>query len=164
MEPTTPPRPADLERIQELVDGFLTQGLTLASLKGLSSEDLETLYAKAWRHLSEGRAADALPDLAMLVTHNPWDARFEFGLALALQLQGEHASAARHYVQALLLSPDDAACALRLGECLEALDESGAACEAYRHCIAISWSAPEAAGVRAYAEAGVDRINRGAAS
>jgi len=154
--------PEQITQLQSVVEGFLTQGLTLADLKGIPAADLEAVYAGAWQHLMEGRAADALPDLALLVAHNPWDARFEFALALTLQQLGRHEPALQHYLQAVLLDPDNAACTLRLGECLEALGQAAAAQEAYRRCIDLSWQSVADAELRRYAQLGLDRLYSGA--
>ena len=141
--------------------GLLTQERTLAELKGITPADLMRVYADAHERLMHGHAAQALDDLALLVVHNPWDARFQFALALALQQLDRHEAALPHYLLAVQIDPNDSACTLRLGECLEALDELRAAQEAFRRCIELSWQSAGHDEVRHYAQLALERIDAG---
>ncbi|TFY98010.1 CDC27 family protein [Ramlibacter rhizophilus] len=156
--PPEPRRPA----IERLVQAFLVDGLSLSHLRRISPEHLEARYEDARRRLMDGDAHEALPALAELVALNPWDARFEFAFGLALQLEGQHERAVPHYLQSLLLDPQQPGCALRLGECMERLGEHAAALEAYRRCLASASAAPADAQVLPYAQAGIERLARGA--
>lgn len=133
----------------------------LAQERSISSSELESRYATASALLMAGEGQEALADLAWLVAHNPWDARFEFAFALALQFAGQFERAAMHYLQVQLLDPDHAGGALRLAECLESLGEHMASAEAYRRCVQISWKDTVHADIRCYAEAGLDRLVKG---
>lgn len=150
----------DLSTAKGIADAFLNHGVTLASLKKISDEELECLYLVAYGHLSEGRPAEALDDLMLLVTHNPWDERFQFAFGLALQMLGQYEAAGQHYGQALILNATDAGCALRIGECLEAQGAATEAEEAYRACIALSWRNSSWYLVRSHAEAGLERLTK----
>ena len=152
----------DLATPQGLADAFLHHGVTLASIKGLDDDDLEALYAVAWARLAEGRAHDAVDDLLLLVTHDPWVPRFQFAYGLALQRLGQYEAAARHYAQALLMDATDAACLLRTGECLEQLGHAAQAEEALRACIQLSYRRPEDHLVRAHAQARLRALEGGA--
>lgn len=153
----------DLSTPQGLADAFLHHGVTLASIKGLDQDDLEVLYAVAWEHLAESRPQDAVDDLLLLVTHDPWEPRFQFAYGLALQLLGQYQAAGQHYAQALLMDATNAGCMLRMGECLEQLGDAAQAEEAFRACIQISYQRPEDHLVRAHAQARLQALAGGAA-
>ncbi len=153
----------DLETAQGLADAFLHHGVTLASIKGLDEDDLESLYAAAWQHLAEGRAHDAVDDLLLLATHDPWEPRFQFAYGLALQLLGQYEAAAQHYAQALLMDATHAGCLLRIGECLEQLGHAAQAEEALRACIQLSYQRPEDHLLRAHAQERLQALQGGAA-
>jgi type III secretion system low calcium response chaperone LcrH/SycD len=153
----------DISTPEGLADAFINHGVTLASAKGVSDEELDVLYAEAYGHLSEGRFDDAMEDLMLLVTSNPWDRRFQFAYALAMQMAGRYETASEHYVQALLLDATDAACVMRMGECLEALGSPTEAEDAYRACIQLSYLNPDYHEVRAHAEARLAVLSGGAA-
>jgi Flp pilus assembly protein TadD len=148
----------DISTSEGLADAMLHHGVTLASIKGISTEDLECFYAAACARMSNGNPADAIEDLMLLVTHEPWDRRFQFAYGLALQLVGQYEAACRHYGQALLLDATDAGCVLRIAECLEASGDSIEAEDAYRACIDLSWSDAKWQDVRSFAETGMSRI------
>lgn len=153
----------DLETLDGIADAFVNHGVTLASVKGISDDDLEALYATAYDHLAAGRAQDAVEDLLLLVTHDPWEPRFQFAYGLALQLLGQYEAAAHHYAQALMMDATDAGCILRMGECLESLGHATEAEEAFRACIQLSYLNPENHLVRAHAQARLAVLNGGAA-
>jgi type III secretion system low calcium response chaperone LcrH/SycD len=153
----------DISTPEGLADAFINHGVTLASAKGVSDEELEVLYAEAYGHLSEGRFDDAMEDLMLLVTSNPWDRRFQFAYGLAMQMAGRFETAGEHYVQALLLDATDAACVMRMGECLEALGNPTEAEDAYRACIQLSYLDPVYHEVRSHAEARLAVLSGGAA-
>jgi type III secretion system low calcium response chaperone LcrH/SycD len=153
----------DLSTPEGIADALVNHGVTLASIKGLSDDDLEGLYAAAYDHLAEGRASQAVDDLLLLVTHDPWEPRFQFAFGLALQSLGQYEAAAQHYAQALLMDATDAACILRIGECLEAQGYLQEAEEAFRSCIQLSYLRPEHHLVRAHAQARLAFLGGGAA-
>ncbi|MBB6558549.1 type III secretion system low calcium response chaperone LcrH/SycD [Acidovorax soli] len=163
MSPSPDATTVDLSTPDGIADAFINHGVTLASVKGITDDDLEAVYAEAYGHLAEGRAQEAVEDLMLLVTHDPWEPRFQFAYALAQQLLGQHEAAAQHYAQALLMDATNAGCILRLGECMEAMGNLQEAEEAYRSCIQLSYLDPEYHLVRAHAQARLSSLNGGAA-
>lgn len=153
----------DLSTVHGLTEALFEHAITPASMKGISDDELEALYAIAHEQLIQGRAKEALDDLVLLVTHNPWDTRFQIAFALALQTLGEYETAARHYGQAFLMDATDAGCALRMGECLMSMDQTTEAAEAFRASIALSFLNPQFDVVREHAERHLDHlVNSGA--
>ena len=158
MEHPAPAATVDLSTAQGVVDAMLNHAVTLGAAKRLDADGVEALYAHAYGLLADGRADDALEDLLLLVTHEPWDARFQFAYGLALQLLGQWEAAARHYGQAILLDATDAGCVLRIAECLEAQGALAEAADALRSCIALSWLDAQWHLVRAHAESALARV------
>ena len=159
MPASNPTTMVDLSTAQGVVDALLNHAVTLADANGVADDDLESLYAVAYGHLADGRAADALDDLLRLVMLDPWDSRFQFAYGLALQLLEQYEAAAQHHAQALLMDATNAGIALRIGECLEAQGELHDAADAMRACIALSWSDPQWHLARAHAETALARID-----
>ena len=107
--------------------------------------------------------ATLVTGIGLLVTHDPWEPRFQFAYGLALQQLGQYEAAAHHYAQALLMDATDAGCILRIGECLEAQGLAQEAEEAFRACIQLSYLRPEHHLVRAHAQARLASLGGGAA-
>lgn len=163
MSPTADAASVDLSTPEGLADAFVHHGVTLASIKGISDEELEAVYAEAYHQLAEGRPHDAVEDLMLLVSHNPWEPRYQQAYGLALQLLGQYEAAAQHYGQALLMDATHAGCVMRIGECLEAQGDATAAEEAYRASIQLSYRDPAHHLVRAHAQARLTHLRGGAA-
>ncbi|MEY3006029.1 MAG: hypothetical protein RI942_371 [Pseudomonadota bacterium] len=149
----------DLSTPQGITEALFQHAVTPASMKGIPDADLESVYAIAHSQLVHGNAKEALDDLLLLVTHNPWDTRFQIAFALALQTLGEHETAARHYGQAFLMDATDAGCALRMGECLIAMGQDNEAAEAFRASIALSFLNPSFTVIREHAQRHLDQLN-----
>ena len=154
----------DLSTPQGLTEALFQHGITPASMKGISDADLESVYAIAHSQLVQGNAKEALDDLLLLVTHNPWDTRFQIAFALALQTLGQHETAARHYGQAFLMDATDAGCALRMGECLMAMGQVNEAAEAFRASIALSFLNPSFTVIREHAQRHLDQLSKSGAN
>ena len=129
----------DVSTRQGRREAVLLHGVTPAQLAGISEAQLEAIYGLAVDDMGAGRLAPALERMSFLVQHQPWERRYQVGLAHALQSVGQWAAAGRFYAQALLTDATDALCAYRSGECLEALGDTEAAREAFETAVALSW-------------------------
>jgi type III secretion system low calcium response chaperone LcrH/SycD len=148
----------DPQNPDTVLAALLEHGVTLADAKSVSDEELEKLYDAAYQNLMEGRIQQAADDLVLLVTHDPWDSRFHFAFGLALQFSGRLEAAARSYAYALTLDATNAACVLRIAECLEAQGQQRLAIEALRSCITLSWTDLQYEGVRDSANIALMRL------
>ncbi len=117
--------PAELDGLRSLAES----GRTLAEVRGITSDELDALYDVAYGLCDEGSFHHALPIALQLVLHAPHNPRYSFMAASCLQRQQQPKHAALLFAQTLLLQPEDAAAAYRLGECLLALNHKDEARE-----------------------------------
>jgi type III secretion system low calcium response chaperone LcrH/SycD len=140
-------------------DAVLHHGLTPARLAGITPQELEAVYALGYDDLQAGRLGEACERMAFLVQQDPWERRYHLAFAYCLQQAGQWESAGRFYAQALLMDATDAACAVRTGECLEAMGALDEAREAYEAAVKLSWLESTHAPAREDAQAGLDRLS-----
>jgi len=112
--------PDELEWLQSLA----ASGHTLAEVRGISSDELDALYGVGYDLCNEGSFHHALPIALQLVLHAPREPRYSFMAGSCLQRQNQPEQAVLLFAQTLLLQPDDAAAAYRLGESLLAIDRN----------------------------------------
>lgn len=141
-------------------EAVLFHGLTPAQLAGIRLEQLEAIYGLALEDLAAARFDGAIDRLVFLVQQDPWERRYQIGLAHALQGVGQWESAGHFYAQALLTDATDALCAYRAGECLAAMGDLESAREAFETARALSWIAPEKAQIRELAQRRLDQLTR----
>jgi type III secretion system low calcium response chaperone LcrH/SycD len=153
------PANLDLDTPEGIASAFLEHGVTPADLQGMTEEELEAVYAEAVDRIEREEFSEALDLGVFLVTHQPWDRRFHFVFALCLQHLGDYESAARHYSQCYMLDATDAACAYRIGECLEALGQVEEAREAYRSALDLSFAGEGLPELRDAAQSRLDFIS-----
>lgn len=110
--------PNELDWLQSLA----ASGRTLAEVRGISVDELNALYGVGYDLCNEGSFHHALPIALQLVLHAPREPRYSFMAGSCLQRQHQPEQALLMFAQTLLLQPEDAAAAYRLGECLLALD------------------------------------------
>jgi predicted Zn-dependent protease len=110
--------PDELDWLQSLA----ASGRTLAEVRGISPDELDALYDVGYQLCNEGSFHHALPIALQLVLHAPLEPRYSFMAGSCLQRQNQPEQAVLLFGQTLLLRPEDAAAAYRLGECLLALD------------------------------------------
>jgi type III secretion system low calcium response chaperone LcrH/SycD len=154
-----PEQELDIGTPEGLMDAYLNHGATRASVQGITAEELEAVYAQALEALDEASLDDALQDLVFLVIHQPMDNRFQYSLGFCLQCLGDHTAAAGHYTYAMTLDATDALCALRMGECLLAMDDTVAARDGFEAAIQLSYLNSDDDDVRAQAQALLDTLN-----
>ena len=122
-----------------LLDALVNHGVSPAMLHGITTEELEAIYSLCHDDLMGGRFDEGLERAAFLVQNEPWDRRFHMALAYALHQLGQHESAGRFYTIAFELDASDPVCALRLGECLAALDDLDGARDMFEAAVKLSW-------------------------
>ncbi len=120
--------------------------------------DLEALYELAWDALNESKMDEALDRFVDLAIAAPTDRRFQWGAALCLHHFGLIEDAARHYGICYILDPSDAACAYRIGECLEVRRLFDDAREAWSTALLLCEVPGANPEIRSLAQAGLDRL------
>lgn len=139
-------------------DAMALHGVTPAKLAGISSDELEAIYGLAVEDLASSQFDQAMDRLVFLVSHDPWERRYQVAFAHALQSLGQWESALQFYTEALLTDATDAACAYRAGECLVALADFEGAREAFAMAVTLSWIHPEQDAVREAARQCLDQL------
>jgi type III secretion system low calcium response chaperone LcrH/SycD len=148
----------DISTPEGMADAMLHHGITLADTHGISADDLEAVYSKAYEDIEAGRFDEALEGMAFLTQHDPWESRYQFSFALCLHNLGDYQSAGHHYAQALLMDATNAVCSFRMGECLGALGQLAEAREAFESTVALSYLKTEYADVRDLAQQRLDAL------
>ena len=119
---------------------------------------LEARYAQAWQALAEERMDEALNSFVDLAIASPGDRRFQWGVALCFHHFGRIEDAARHYGLCYVLDPSDAACAFRIGECLESAGLIQDAREAFNTALLLCDVPGANQDIRALSQAALDRL------
>lgn len=101
----------------------LGMGMQKARVDAWPDEDVEGVYAEAYRLFEEQRFAQVLPLALHLAIHRPLDQRFLFMSGMVLQSLGDPLMAATFYSTLLSLDPNFIPAAYRLAECYATLGE-----------------------------------------
>jgi hypothetical protein len=109
---------------------LLEAGIDLAELRGLSMDDLEALYEAASELCDSDAFEDALPISLQLAAHQPRNSKYVYIAASCLQRVGLASEAALLFGQCLLQNPHPMV-QFRLGECMNAMGQTGAALHAF---------------------------------
>ena len=108
----------------EAVVSRLREGLSSLSLTSRYTRDeLDTIYALAWSHLSRRQADTALRLFLFLTDYAPTDATYLMGLGVCLQQLERHRDALATFSWVGVLDGDNVEASLRSAECLLALKE-----------------------------------------
>lgn len=107
-----------LDDLVRLLPGFQESGTTLAESKELEADDIESLYEMGHGLFLQEAWRDALTVFIHLTAHDPFDLRFQFAVGMCFQQLEDPLAATVAYSQALMLSPERADIAYRLGEAL----------------------------------------------
>lgn len=132
-----------IKSLDEMCQALLVEGATLASLSGISNEELERVYARGYESYQAGHYGEALVDFTYLVMHQPWDRRFHMALGSALHQEGEYQSALKFYGYALFMNACDPGPSYAIAQCLLALGEEADAREALQTAIEQSYTDPQ---------------------
>jgi type III secretion system low calcium response chaperone LcrH/SycD len=111
----------DINDLAQQVADFLFAGGTVAALYGLSTKELEPMYALGYSLYNQARWTEALKVFSFLTYHSHLEQRFHVGRAACLQMLKQHEEALRAYGLAYLLDASDPSVSLHIAECLIAL-------------------------------------------
>lgn len=95
----------------------LGAGMQKALADAWSDEQVEAVYAEAYRLYGEQRYAEALPLALHLSVNRPMDPRFLFTAGMILQLLGDPLLGATFFATLLSIDPEFMPAAFRLAEC-----------------------------------------------
>ncbi len=101
----------------------LGSGMQKALVDGWPDDEVEAVYAEAYRLFNDQHYREALPLALHLSVNRPLDQRFMFMTGMILQLLGDPLLAATFYATLLSLDSHFVPAAFRLAECYAALGE-----------------------------------------
>lgn len=131
---------------------LMMQGATFKDLRGISDEQMDSLYAYAHRFYEQGRLDEAEKLFHFLCIYDFHNADYWCGNAAVQQLQGRHQKAIDLYAVAFALRIDDYRPMLYSGQCHLALNRPGKA----KLCFEYAVEAPGDPALRAQAQAYLD--------
>ncbi|MGT0250503.1 hypothetical protein [Burkholderia pyrrocinia] len=137
---------------------------SLAELHGYDPAAMERIYARGYDAWNAGDRVSATSDFGLLTLLQPLDRRFHFAFACGLQSQGEFRHALTFFNYALSMQADDPFVAFHIGECLQGLDASDAARDAFEAALSLCYGVENGGRatehLRARAEAHLINLNR----
>jgi type III secretion system low calcium response chaperone LcrH/SycD len=110
-----------LARLEEITLRVYEGKSTLQIEKGITAEEMETVYSHGYTLFQGGRSDDALAIFQYLALHDPLEPKYFTAVAACLEERHDYEAAARHYLQALLLSKNDPMPGYRGALCLRAV-------------------------------------------
>lgn len=140
------------EQIAELVQDFLLNQKTYKDLRGISDNEMETIYSIAFNFYSHGkfdRAKNIFAALTQLDTYKP---KYWVGLGASRQMLKEYQPAIDAYGFATLMDAKDPKPVFYSSSCFLKLDKPNLAILALEAAIEISGTSPEHKDVRSQAE------------
>ena len=114
---------SDPNHLVELANLVMEGKADIATIAGISDDELEAVYTVAHGFYTNSQYRDALDVFRFLCMHRHMDARFWFGLGAAAQMEKQHSIAVQAYRTCLMLNLEDAQPPLRAAECYSALGE-----------------------------------------
>ena len=137
---------------QLAIDGvaLVMQGATFKDLRGISGEQMDTLYAFAHRFYEQGRLEEAERLFHFLCIYDFHNADYWCGNAAVRQLQGSYQKAIDLYAVAFALRISDYRPMLHTGQCHLALGRAGKAKLCFEYVVEASNDADLLAQARAY--------------
>lgn len=109
------------KNIGETFKPFLTNGVPLYLLRGVSKQDLDALYVMAYNLYSEKKYQRAFQIFQAIALYNHFDKRGWMGSAACCQLLGNYRAAVSCYAYASLIDAEDPVPLFHAIECYIAL-------------------------------------------
>ena len=109
--------------VEKLAARCLTEGATLADVRGCTDDELEAVYNLAHNAYQQQRYEDARKLFQFLAENDHAESRFWMGLAASYQMTGEYEQAVTAYGVAALLDATDPRMPLHACECYVAMND-----------------------------------------
>lgn len=139
--------------IEEIAEAILTEGHTMGDFLGITSQELDAVYAHGISLLNLSKFEEAESAFKLGAEYDMYDARMWMGMGAARQKAGKYRAAVDAYSVAVNLTPENPVIALRSAECLIAVDEKEHAEQALHACLAFAEEDPQHADIQSRAEA-----------
>ncbi len=122
------------DKVEQLQDS-LGAGMQKALVDAWPDDEVERVYAEAYRLFGEERYREALPLALHLSVNRPLDQRFMFMTGMILQVLGDPLLAATFFATLLTLDPNFTPAAFRLAECYSMVGQQKEAREIFEVAI-----------------------------
>ena len=123
------------DRIAEQVMQAVLDGASLKDLHGVSTEQMDSLYAFAYEFYEQGRLDDAEKFFHFLCIYDFYNAQYWMGLAAVHQLKQNYQKAVDLYAVAFAQGKHDYRPMLYTGQCQLALGKAGKAKVCFEYVI-----------------------------
>ena len=150
----------DVKKLEEACQLALVEHKTLAEINGISSAELEEVYASGLDKYNQQKPEEAITDFTYLVMHQPWDRRFHMALGSTLHWLGEYTHAMNFYGYALVMDACDPGATFRIAQCFISLGDETAAIDALQTAITQSFTKPEHYDVGQHARKLLEELNK----
>jgi len=132
----------DPNRLAELATAIMGGTTDIATIQGVSNEQLEAIYALAHGHYASGDYENAQALFLFLTVYRNVEKRFWLGLAACQQMLRQYPVALRSYGICAMLDAEDPQVPLRAGECFMAMGDKTNAISALEASIIVAGGAP----------------------
>lgn len=149
-----------IARLAGIAEAVMEGRATLASVQGITAEELEAVYAVAHGLYGAGRFTDALDLFRFLCLHNHGEAKYWFGLGACQQMTGDTAAALKSYGMSALLDASEPQVPLRAAECFVKLGDKANARAAAEAATIVAEGKPEQAAIAERARLLMARIDK----
>ena len=113
----------DFVQTFENVSDVMMRGKSIAEIKNISDDELESLYAIGHTFYSQGKFDKAVNIFRFLVMYNHFEVRYFIALGGALQMLGDYEGALNAYGQAHTMSPEDPCILMHISACFLAVND-----------------------------------------
>ena len=114
---------SQLLTVEQLAGRCLTEGATLADIRGYTDDEMEAVYNLAHNAYRQRRYDDARKLFQFLAENDHTESRFWMGLAASYQMTRDYEQAVAAYGVAALLDATDPQAPLRACECYLAMND-----------------------------------------
>jgi type III secretion system low calcium response chaperone LcrH/SycD len=137
---------------RNVVDNMFQRGMLLRDASGMGPERAEALYAEAYHLFKIGKYREAQAQFITLVTMNPYEFKYMFGLASCSHLLKKYENAADLYMQSATLEKDNPIPYFHASDCFFNTKDTFAGVAALNMCVNLCGDKPEFAIIKDRAE------------
>jgi len=105
------------------VGDVMIGGKTVADMKNISEDELESLYTVGHTFYSQGKFDKAVNIFRFLVMYNHLEVRYFIALGGTLQMLGDYEGALNAYGQAHMMNPEEPSILMHISACFLAVND-----------------------------------------
>ena len=148
----TEPKIIEKDDLKDIVQTFLSEGGTLADIRGFEEKDMEVIYSMGYQLYNHGKYKDAEDVFKFLSFYNHLERKYLMGLGACRQMLKNYEGAVQAYGYAAMLDVEDPSAHLHAADCLLALERLGEAESALEATVHWAGDKPEHAKTKGRAQ------------